>query len=509
MAKKQPEEELIDPIQDEEKIKKRNQKIAIGAIIGVILVIIGLLIWPLINTGSLIINTNNIGATFKYCKLGPLQEDELSPHRGVCTASFDTGQITIENPSTILDFPSGEYYLYLNQDGFSPVESSATIRFGQTSEVTIDLLPLTSKYIDDYTADISTNPNTPYIIKYLAGYENPDTQEGYFEKYVVEDLNTGNSVMDLTGFEDIIDTNWAPDNSKFYMTATSQGDNNATEKKYLVDIAAKTVNEINLPAEKISWAADSNHIYYIFYDAHIDSNFTPPPGPTPPHGYLPPIIKGENHNTLTISDPDGSNWQTIIKLDDIIFNNPDIYPSPDGKHILLIPLNQLAYLYSFATNEVKRYTDFDNIYDASWSPDSAMILFETYYQNKPALYIANPITEAYEWTGARSFIYKTTWQNNDTLLFTEPNYIPGPNDIPYNPIDIIKKIDFTIGTDENIAFEVSPIIESNPTINNAVKLLYNPNQNTLYLLDYENYLNSLPLANWSLLFGLWLKIDIS
>jgi|GEM_PF-2998980 len=494
MGKKQPEEEKINPILDEEKIKQRNQKIAIGFIIVIVLIIIGLLVWPLINTGSLIINTNNIGATFKYCKLGPLQEDELSPHRGGCPASFDTGQITIENPSTILDFPSGEYYLYLNQDGFSPVESSATIRFGQTSEVTIDLLPLTSKYIDDYTADISTNPNTPYIIKYLTGYENPDTQEGYFEKYVIENLNTGESIMDLTGFEDIIETNWAPDNSKFFMTATSQGDDSATEKKYLVNLTEKTVNESNLPEEKITWAANSEKVYYIFHDISPDPNFIPPSPEEAPHGYVTPLVKGPNHDMLTMANPDGSDWQRITKIDSKTYNDPDLFPSPDGQSIIIIPTDQLAYIYKFDTNEIKRFSDLDFIYSASWSPNSELILFETYYQNKPALYITNPITESYTWTKTQSFIYKTTWQDNNTLLFTVPNYIPGPDDIPYNPIDIIKKINFTIGTGGNITFEVSPIIESNPTINNAIKLLYIQEQNTLYLLDYENYLNALPLS---------------
>jgi len=494
MALKPVEEEKIIPTEEEEAIKKRNQKIAIGFIVLVIIVIAFLLIWPLINKGTLVFKTSNIGGQLTYCRITALQEDELSPHRGSCPDSFLQNTVTINNSASTFTLPVGNYYLYYNLEKFAPVESSVVIKFGQGSEVSIDLLPLVSKYIDDYTAAISTNPASPYLIKFVTGYQDPDAQTGYFEKYVIEDIRQPDiSLMDLSQFSDISDINWSPDNSQFFMTAILKDDTEKKKKKYLVNLINQTVNESSLNYSQIAWSANSQKIFYVYYDIHEDPNFVFPDTNTGQQGALVPLVKGPNHNSLTQANPDGSDWQTLIKLDETLFNNPKIIPSPDGQRLLLISQDQLAYIYNILTGQLERYTDLDYIYDASWSPNSQLILLETYYQNQPALYISQLASQYNVWTDARSFIYKTVWKDDSTLFIAEPNYIPGPNDVPYKSIDLIKKITFSYDNEGQIKSERTPIMASSPTINDAVSLLYLPDQNTLYLLDYENYLNILPL----------------
>nr|HPN67421.1 hypothetical protein [bacterium] len=305
------------------------------------------------------------------------------------------------------------------------------------------------------------------------------------------------TIMTIENLAQINKTLWSPDQSQIIVWATEKNSSNTSPQKFIININQQTISKSTIPSDNIAWTPDSQHIYYVFSD--IKTVDEQPPSDLPEGaGWVPTISFGTNNNMLTSANPDGSNWQNIIKLDEHNIFDPILVPSPDNNYIIIISNNHQVYIFDRQNNIVNQFATSESVTDASWSPDSQKILLETYNEKyNPQLVLTALNSNTNQSTNIQTFLSKSTWMNDHELICAIPNYLEqGPYSELPSTIDYFKIIDFNQPSNNtDYPYSTTQLNNTNQVANTAIDLSFNTNNNSLYYIDYDDILYFIPKTN--------------
>lgn len=465
-----------------------NQLYVIGGIAAVILLLI-LIIWPFFNYGNITINSQESSLNISICQSSKNQTTGFPDIYTCFGNNYDISK-TINNTDSEKLKP-GFYYLLAEKEGFQKYQTNFTISRWQETKLDIKLLSLSRKINNDYTLTLSGNNNQ---LHYLRESVYIDEQKNDQKKYEIVSLENDQStvVMEITNITDPTDFKWSPDNQKLILTAAPKNNSQASPQKYFIDITNKKIIPSSIPNDKFAWSTNSQKIYYVYTDLKQDPNSQPPDNLSKYAPYTPPIIEGPNHNTLTIANPDGSDWKSIIKLDKQI-SNPTLFVSPDNQYIAILDSYQKLFLFNINSQEIKPINSEKNITYLSWSPDSSKILLETIDEaNQPEIIYYTLSEQKLNSLKISSFIIKTNWLNNNQLAIAIPVTIPDN----YIGLPVTNDRFFIVNFDQPSAADVFPFKTelynlTDPTASGVFDLSYNSTDKSLYFIDQDHYLYTL------------------
>ena len=224
---------------------------------------------------------------------------------------------------------------------------------------------------------------------------------------------------------------WSPDKSKALLEI---GQNNKTDYLLLFDRPKGQLISLNKNINRASWLASSDRIIYKYFDSK------------------------NNHNSLNISNPDGSSWKKLLDLphDKIIFsqiplsglvsfwNNGDAYYPTLFQSISLIGEN--------AKTLSQNYFGADYLWNQS---GNRVLVSQSDVEGgtKMQLGVMNYNGGEYKNLGLPTFVSKCFWsKDNETVYCALPGNIPDnsilPNDYKlgkFTTTDTFWKINITTG----------------------------------------------------------------
>lgn len=176
--------------------------------------------------------------------------------------------------------------------------------------------------------------------------------------YVYQSNFDGSNLIRISSnvLTDLIESLWSPNKDKVIGLFSS----GSQTKKYLYDFNNQRAILLNKNIREVVWAPDKEKIAYQYYD---------------------PLTE---ENSINIADPDGSNWQTILKtrMKDLVIE----WPSPEMISLRIKPsglAQSVAYSLDVASGALKRI--FNDTFGLTllWSPQGDKVLYsETNNQGK-------------------------------------------------------------------------------------------------------------------------------
>lgn len=210
---------------------------------------------------------------------------------------------------------------------------------------------------------------------------------------ISSDFNGGNikeiSSVTLNG---LIKAIWSPDKGKVIGVFTD----NDTTKKYFYDYSDNQSALLNANIGYVAWSPDSRQIAYEFTSA------------------------GTDQSTISISNPDGSNWKDIFKtrLDNLIVEWPI-----KEKISLRTPVSGvsqgLLYTIDSVTGDfAKILSDLYGL-NVLWSPKADKILYSktTSYGKEPSLMLSDETGNATKDLKLSGLVDKCVWSLDDRTVF--------------------------------------------------------------------------------------------
>lgn len=459
-------------------------------LIAIILVIsiLALLLWPYIAKGKITINSSTENISIEICKESDAQRG-MDDTKYTCNNSLV--KIELNSTNNSISLPTGNYIFIGSKENYYNDFQKFSVNLWKNTNLNSLLTPKATKISENLYYSTSQNyiDNSTELIKYSSSF---DDKYQFKESYILEELNnqTITKIGQIDNFSEIKNINWSPDHSKIIFDGISQENENS--QKYYFDITNNFITTSSIPSDNIVWSKNSDKIYYIYQDKKIDFNSTPETNEQAPQGFAPPISIGSNNNTITIANPDGSNWENIYKLDDS-YDNPIINISPDNNYLSIIT-NQKLYLFNFTSKEINNIIENTPVTETIWSPSSQKLLIETINNQLPELQIYNLLDKKVTDLQTQTFIHKTLWINENQIIIAIPNYIPA-NYVRTNLVtnDTIFITDFDKQPNsENYPYYFENFNQNNPIIIGTHSLSYDNNNQILYYLDQQNYLFELP-----------------
>lgn len=465
-----------------------NKKIVYPAIIIISIIIIFLLVYPIIFQGKLTITTLQYPIGISYCQT--YKSDKIittNNDSGLGCKSSEMININITADSTELKLKPGTYFLKAFKTNYQTISQDFVINFQKNTILKIDLKPIGStisnQLIHGYTYD-KNNEILYFLYEEIVSDEKQKTNT----QFAIDKTSKNNTtnIFKTTKFQKIEKIYWSPDFQKVIVKANEP---DKSSLKYLIDIPSNTIIETKLPDQEIFWTNDSESVYYLYQDLKEDPNQTPPTNIPPGAGFRAKTIYGPNHNTITKALPDGSNWKVIYKLDNNLYDIK-LSKSLDDHFFGITTSNFEGYIYDTEKNNLQKLDENILFNNLSFSPDKKFILAETVNNNyRPLLQYASMNDLIFKSLNTITFLEKTTWTNNNQFVAAIGDYIPSTslNDI-LNTTDRLKlyTLDSTVFTES----------EWNIT-NQVIEGIHNlsGSQNTLFLIDKDNYLYFIPFAD--------------
>jgi len=269
---------------------------------------------------------------------------------------------------------------------------------------------------------------------------------------------------------DIVKVVWSPNKNK----VIGFFENNQTIKKYLYNFSDQRAILLNSNIRDIAWAQDREKIAYQYYDPQTEEN------------------------SLNIAEPDGSQWETIIKtrMKDLIVEWPDtsklaVRTRPSGL------TQSVAYIINLADKKMEKIFSGNYGLTLLWSPLGDKILFsETNSQGKKLkLKIADNKGRIIGETKLATLPEKCVWSQDNRVFFCAvPRVIAEKAIMPddyykgiLNLSDDLYKINLETGQAYLLTSESSNNYD-------AINLLLSPQEDYLLFLNKkDNLLYSLAL----------------
>lgn len=269
---------------------------------------------------------------------------------------------------------------------------------------------------------------------------------------------------------DIVKIIWSPNKDKVIGIFES----NQLIKKYLYNFSDQRATLLNSNIRDTAWAPDREKIAYQYYDPQTEEN------------------------SLNIAEPDGSQWQTILKtrMKDLIVEWPDssklaVRTRPSGL------VQSVAYTINLSDKKMEKIFNGNYGLTLLWSPLGDKILFsETDSQGKKLkLKIADNKGNIIGETRLATFSEKCVWSQDNRVFFCAvPRIIPDKAVLPddyykglLNLADDFYKINMETG---------QAYLLTNGSSDNydAINLLLSPQEDYLIFVNKkDNLLYSLAL----------------
>ena len=467
---------------------------------GIIILVIGILItWPLINKGKLLIHSNQSSTKAYICNTADIVHQE-----GYSNCPFLDSKIEFysQTQNTFLSLPPGNYSLVIKKENYLDFQKDFIVYFWQTTNIDANLIPSIKEKTQNIVIGLQNNSinNTPHYIEQITIFDEANSSFSNKFQFKKIENNQETIIFETNEFKNIKDISWSPNFNKVIFNGTENDE--TLEKKYYLDIVTQKIINSTIPSDKIAWSKDSEKIYYIFQNQTIDETSIPDPDmPSGGRGWAPVYTEGENHNSLTIANPDGSQWQNIYKLPSKILN-PEIKITTDNTKLAIISQDHTAFIFHFENNLIEEIPAIRTITDISWSPDDETLLAEI-IDNKglPSIEFIrkNDNNDIYfRPLFIKSFIKKLTWISNTEFILAIPTYLPTitPGDYP-NSTDQFYYFDTSRKSDsiQNDTIFSTNFDQKQQGANSIDSLAFDPSSFTLYFTDMENYLYTLKKDN--------------
>jgi hypothetical protein len=191
-------------------------------------------------------------------------------------------------------------------------------------------------------------------------------------------------------------------------------------------------------------------------------------------------------NNISISDPDGSNWQEIVAID---LNRPKLIVSPDTQEVLLIPTPvaerddervENIYLLNINTKNISQLTTDGYIPDASWSPNGSKILYYQWDKNvvKLTLGIMDKATKEKKDLGIQTNLNEAIWQDDQHVIVAVPQ-----TNSDTNAVGVVNYEFYIVDINSNITTKLQ--LPSPGYIEDVKNMMYDSKDKILYFTSKD------------------------
>ena len=275
---------------------------------------------------------------------------------------------------------------------------------------------------------------------------------------------TNKKVLSDTALPGLVIALWSPDGTKVISKFIRDGQTKFYYYNYTESKGVALMDNI----DTLVWQSN-NRILYKYYD---------------------PKTKAR---TISVADPDGSNWS---KITDLTYKDVVIAPIPKTGLISFWNAADAYAATSFQSVSViggEKKDIFKNYFGADylWSPDGNNVLVshsEATPGSKTQVGVANDNGGEYKNLDMPTFVSKCAWSlDNKTVYYALPGQIPDgmvlPNDYnesKFNTIDTFWKVDITTGKKDRI---IDPDALSKIGAIDATRLFLNANESALLFIN--------------------------
>lgn len=191
-------------------------------------------------------------------------------------------------------------------------------------------------------------------------------------------------------------------------------------------------------------------------------------------------------NNISMSDPDGKNWQEIVAID---LNRPKLIISPDAQEVLLIPTPvaerddervENIYLLNINTKNISQLTTDGYIPDASWSPNGGKILYYQWDKNvvKLTLGIMDKTTKEKKDLGIQTNLNEAIWLDDQRIIVAVPQ-----TDSDTSAVNVTKYEFYIVDVNTNATTKLQ--LPSPGYVEDAKNMMYDGKDKILYFTSND------------------------